>query len=72
METTSLLQTQYVITLRTKLVNERYFTNVPNVNAHVKVKTYANSSTKLKLQFRLKTLHFVQKKETMIYMQELT
>ncbi|WP_412519589.1 ribosome hibernation-promoting factor, HPF/YfiA family [Staphylococcus simulans] len=33
---------------------ERYFTNVPNVDAHVKVKTYANSSTKIEVTIPLK------------------
>lgn len=35
---------------------ERYFTNVPNVNAHVKVKTYANSSTKIEVTIPLKNV----------------
>ncbi|EKU48514.1 ribosome hibernation-promoting factor, HPF/YfiA family [Staphylococcus massiliensis] len=35
---------------------ERYFTNVPNVTAHVKVKTYQNSSTKIEVTIPLKNV----------------
>ncbi len=35
---------------------ERYFTNVPNATAHVKVKTYQNSSTKIEVTIPLKNV----------------
>ncbi|MBI5974061.1 ribosome hibernation-promoting factor, HPF/YfiA family [Staphylococcus canis] len=35
---------------------ERYFTNVPNATAHVKVKTYHNSSTKIEVTIPLKNV----------------
>lgn len=35
---------------------ERYFTNVPNATAHVKVKTYQNSGTKIEVTIPLKML----------------
>ncbi|UXU56868.1 ribosome-associated translation inhibitor RaiA [Staphylococcus agnetis] len=35
---------------------ERYFTNVPNATAHVKVKTYQNSGTKIEVTIPLKNV----------------
>ncbi|EFU84346.1 ribosome hibernation-promoting factor, HPF/YfiA family [Staphylococcus lugdunensis] len=35
---------------------ERYFNNVPNAVAHVKVKTYANSATKIEVTIPLKNV----------------
>ena len=35
---------------------ERYFNNVPNATAHVKVKTYQNSATKIEVTIQLKNV----------------
>ena len=51
---------------------ERYFNNVPNAVAHVKVKTYANSATKIEVTIPLKMSHLERRNDTMIYMQLLT
>lgn len=43
--------------IETKLSKlERYFTNVPDATAHVKIKTYSNSSTKAEVTIPMKNL----------------
>lgn len=50
---------------------ERYFNNVPNAVAHVRVKTYSNSTTKIEVTIPLKMSLLELKKDMMIYMQAL-
>lgn len=57
MEITSLSQMLFATILRKKIGKlERYFNDVPNAVAHVKVKTYSNSATKIEVTIPLKML----------------
>ncbi len=47
MEITSLSQMLFATILRKKLVSWNVVDDVPNAVAHVKVKTYSNSATKI-------------------------
>ena len=55
MEITSLSQMQFATIFEEKVGKlERYFNNVPNAVAHVRVKTYSNSTTKIEVTIPLK------------------
>ena len=65
MEITSLSQMQFATILRTKLVSWSVILIImPNAVAHVKVKTYSNSATKIEVTIPLKDVTLRAEEET--------